>query len=143
MQPIRGSMTTAYAQALAAHELNGSASPVPATWYVGLATGGFSTAAAPAEVAGSGYARQPLARDGTAWSLSGVTGKYETAVAVTWNGGAALSAAWGGGEPTTLIVLYDALTGGNARWIFELAAPVTLSTGSAAPTIPAGQLSLL
>lgn len=140
---LLGGPTTTFRDAVTNYLFNGAAAPAPATLYLGLATNAVAPGGTPSEAAGTGYARLALARDGSAWSRDVASGRLKTANTLTFNGGSALAANWG--DKARSLVLYDAATGGNACYWFDVpdAAQPALTTGSPAPSVPAGQLSLL
>lgn len=95
---------------------------LPASWYLGLASAADD--ASITEIAGSGYARQPVNRSLFAWAgtqgsgsttaSSGASHRTSNNASVSWG---TAGDAWG---DIYYVVLYDALSGGNAFAFAEI-----------------------
>lgn len=120
--------------------LSAAAYTPPVTVYIALSTAAFDTAAtgtAMTEVAGGSYVRQSMTNNATNWPAAaganpsvksnGTAINYPTATA---NWGTVISA-----------YIVDAATNGNILYGADLAAPVTVNTGSGFG-IPVGQYVL-
>lgn len=84
------------------------------------------------EPAGGGYARVPLALDGTAWEAPAGRG-IETSVAVTFP---APSGAWG------TVVAWVLYSGGAIKAAGRLATAKTITAGGSKPVLPAGSIRI-
>lgn len=121
--------------------------------YLGLSTasvGGVDDTGCPSEVSTSGtnYARAQLTLSEAAWNStgpSGTTGVASTgtngtisnATTITVGSGTA-SADWG---TVNYACIWDAPSGGNLLWYFQLTNSQTISTNANVPTFPAGTLT--
>lgn len=115
----------------------------PATWYIGLFTGGPGETGGGTEVTGGSYARVALAPGNANWygthgtitgDSSGTGGLTSNAVPITF---ATPSANWG---TVTHAGLFDASTGGNLWFPVTLTASRLIQNGDGAPVFPAGSL---
>lgn len=104
------------------------------TGYVGLSTTvpGDEGDTNITEPVGGGYARVPLALDGTAWEAPAGRG-IETSAAVTFP---APSGAWG------TVVAWVLFSGGNVIAAGKLATAKTITAGGSKPVLPAGSIRI-
>lgn len=122
-------------------ELGGAALTPPATWYFGLSKAqankvgviknGYGNVC---EVTGGSYARVPVTNNATNFPASSAGSKA--------NGTAIVfpvpTADWG---TIYSVVILDAASGGNVWRMIDLATPLVISSGAAAPTIAIGDLN--
>lgn len=126
--------------------LRAQAYSAPATTYVALLTAAPSDAGGGTEVTGGSYARVAVTSSLANWAgtqsagstsaSSGTGGQTSNNAAVTFP---APTASWG---VCTHFGIYDASTSGNLLYWAPLTVPKTINNGDAAPSFPAGTLTV-
>ncbi len=118
----------------------------PASLYIALFTSAPSDSGPGTEVAGGSYARiqrNPLDANWTA-TQGGVVGASTGSSGLTQNAAAivfpAPTASWG---VLTHVGIFDAVVGGNMLFGGALMTPKTVNAGDAAPSFPAGALTVV
>jgi hypothetical protein len=126
--------------------LRGQAFTAPATVYIALYTANPSDTGGGTEVSGGSYARVAVTSSlanwagtqgaGTTAASSGTSGQTSNNNVITFP---APTSNWG---TVTGMAIYDALTGGNELYWSALTTSKTVNNGDAAPTFPAGTLTV-
>jgi hypothetical protein len=119
----------------------------PATWYAALNTAACSDSSGGTEVTGGSYARVSITLSTTNFSATDGSGSTANPSAgtsgTTYNLGSitfpAPTANWG---VASHVKIMDASTSGNMLFCIALTTPKTINNGDAAPTFPAGSLSI-
>lgn len=117
----------------------------PTNVWVGLLTAAPNDAGGGTEVSGGSYARVQVSCADASWTgthgsasgnSSGTGGQISNANAITFP---APSANWG---EATHFGIYDAASSGNLLYHGALTQPKTINSGDAAPSFPAGALTI-
>lgn len=130
------SLTDFLETALVNHLFRSTAYTAPATWYVGLLTGGCNDSSGGTEATGSGYARVGVASGTGNWAAtSGGNGTTSNSSAINF---ATPGASWG---LVTHFGIWDASTSGNLLICAQLTTSKTINSGDTV-SFPAGSLTV-
>lgn len=138
-------MTNYLENKLLDHAFRGINYAAPTVVYAALLTNVPDDGTAGVEVSGGSYTRIAIVSNTSSWAgtqgagsttaSTGTSGTISNNAVVTFN---TPTANWG---TVTGVALYDAATGGNALIQGALSAPVTVVSGSPAPSFPASTFS--
>lgn len=136
------SQFTNYSENKIADFMRGEGLTLPSNWY--LALGSAATDSSFTELAGSGYARQPVTRSlanfagtqgaGTTLASNGTSHMSSNNGAVTWG---VPAANWG---TANYVGFFDALTSGNCWMFFQLSSPISCTNGGPEVEVAAASL---